>query len=363
MEYQITAFKLYTKLVQPVAGFLPGKKVIIIPDEELNYLSFESLIQNIIPSDTVSFRNLPYLIKSNPVSYAPSSTIFAMIKKGRMPELNQGVLALAPSTSILTRSMLANNAALAQQLQGDLDDLPGAAWEAENILKIMKGKKLIGEEATEAEFKKLAPSYDIIHFATHARIDDENPLSSILSFYPYDDQGEDGKLHTYEIYNLDLKGELAVLSACSTGNGKLQKGEGVISLARAFTYSGMPSVIMTLWDVEDISTGNIVPFFYRLLLEGYDKDIALQYAKLKYLKRTKPEIETHPAFWSGFVLYGNNRGFRHKNLEIYTILLLVLGGSIILITFVIARKYFNFRQNQRRNAINLPIEFRPEDRV
>ena len=71
-------------------------------------------------------------------------------------------------------------------------------------------------------------------------------------------------LHTYEIYNLDLNGELALLSACSTGNGKLQKGEGVLSLARAFTYAGMPSVVMTLWDVEDISSGNIIPSFYQL---------------------------------------------------------------------------------------------------
>ena len=67
-------------------------------------------------------------------------------------------------------------------------------------------------------------------------------------------------LHTYEIYNLELKGELAVLSACSTGDGKLQKGEGVISLARAFTYAGIPSVVMTLWDVEDIRHREYHPF-------------------------------------------------------------------------------------------------------
>ncbi|NTV83405.1 MAG: CHAT domain-containing protein, partial [Bacteroidales bacterium] len=362
MEYQITAFKLYSRLIQPVASSLEEKKVIIIPDEELNYLSFESLVKDIILSDTIVFRNLPYFIKTNPISYAPSATIFAMIKNGRVPELNTGVLALAPSSSMITRSMLANNAELAKELEGDLE-LPGAIWEAENILKMMKGMKLIGEEATEAEFKKLAPSYDILHFATHTRIDNENPLSSVLSFYPYDGSGEDGMLHTYEIYNLDLKGELAVLSACSTGNGKLEKGEGVISLARAFTYAGMPSVMMTLWDVEDISTGNILPFFYRLLREGYDKDIALRQAKLKYLERTKPEIETHPAFWSGFVLYGNNRGFRQEIVGIYTISLLIMGGLIILITFAMVRKYILFRKSHKHNAINLPIKLQSENRL
>jgi CHAT domain-containing protein len=225
----------------------------------------------------------------------------------------------------------------------------------------MKGRKLIGEEATEAEFKKQAALFDILHFATHTRIDDENPLSSMLSFYPYGGRGEDGILHTYEIYNLDLKGELAVLSACSTGNGKLQKGEGVISLARAFTYAGMPSVMMTLWDVEDISTGNIVPSFYKLLGKGLDKDDALRQSKLNYLKQTKPEIETHPAFWSGFVLYGNSRGFRQKSDHTYIISLLLLGGLIILFSFVIVRKYIFFRKKMRQVDVDLPTEFRPED--
>jgi CHAT domain-containing protein len=362
MDYQRIAYKLYKSLIYPVESYIDKRKIIIVPDEELSYLSFESLLQNIVPSDTIEFRHLPYLIKSYSISYAASSTIFSLIKKERMPALSEGVLALAPGSSIITRSFLLNNKALAKQLNADID-LPGATWEAETILKVMKGKKLIGEEATEAEFKKLASSFDILHFATHTRIDDKNPLSSMLSFYPYDGSGEDGVLHTYEIYNLDLKGELAVLSACSTGDGKLEKGEGVISLARAFTYAGMPSVVMTLWDVEDISTGNIIPSFYFLLGKGCDKDVALRSAKLKYLDYTKPEIETHPAFWSGFVLYGNNRGFRHGHDEIYIILLIVTGILIIFISFVLIRRYNSFRKNYRHINIDLSNELQSEDRI
>jgi len=362
INYQRIAYKLYTILIQPVDNYLEGKKVIIIPDEELSYLSFEALIQKIIPSDTIEFRHLPYLLKKCPVSYAASSTIFSLIKKGSMPVLNKGVLALAPGSNILTRSFLANNKALAQHFNTG-QELPGATWEAETILKMMNGKKLIGEEATESEFKKWASSYDILHFATHTMIDDENPLSSMLSFYPYSGSGEDGVLHTYEIYNLELKGELAVLSACSTGNGKLQKGEGVISLARAFTYAGIPSVVMTLWDVEDISTGNIIPSFYNLLGKGYDKDEALRLAKLNYLEKTKPEIETHPAFWSGFVLYGNTQGFRQKIDVRYLILLFLLGGLIIFISFVLIRRYINFRKNLRHIDLDLPIKFQAKDRL
>ena len=169
-------------------------------------------------------------------------------------------------------------------------------------------------------------------------------------------------LHTYEIYNLDLKGELAVLSACSTGNGKLLKGEGVISLARAFTYAGMPSVIMTLWDVEDISTGNIIPYFYHLLGKGFDKDIALRQAKLAYLGKTIPEIEMHPAFWSGFVLYGNNKGFRQKADHLHVILLMILAGLLFLISIVIIKRYIEYRKKLTRIDTDLSTEFQPEDR-
>lgn len=361
-EYQRLAYKLYILLIKPVDNHLSGKRVIIIPDEELSYLSFESLIETTVSFDKIEFRDLPYLIHKYPISYAASSTILNLIKKGPEPDLNKGVLALAPSYDMLKRSIPANYQALAQQLK-EGNELPGAAWEVETILKIMKGKKLVGEDATEDEFKKWASSYSILHFAMHTRIDDDNPLSSMLSFYPYGETREDGVLHTYEIYNLDLNGELAFLSACSTGNGKLQKGEGVLSLARAFTYAGMPSVVMTLWDVEDISSGNIIPTFYQLLNKGCDKDVALRLAKLNYLVKTKSEIELHPAFWSGFVLYGNNRGFRQGRQNLYLFFLIVFGCLIIFISFVLIRRYFKFRKTNRRIGISIPIKFRPKDRL
>jgi hypothetical protein len=125
----------------------------------------------------------------------------------------------------------------------------------------------------------------------------------------------------------------------------------------------MPSVLMTLWDVEDISTGNIVPSFYQLLEKGLDKDIALQMAKLKYLKRTKPEIETHPAFWSGFVLYGNSKGFRQRADNVYTFFLIVLGCLVILISFVLVRKFTRFNKRFRSIHIDLPTELQHEDRL
>lgn len=361
LQYQYSAHELYRILIGPVKDQLGDDKLIIIPDGELNYLSFESLIETFYPSDTINFKQLPYLINKHPVSYAASSSVLSIVKRVKEPALNEGVLALAPRASLLTRSILQNNKALAEKLQYK-EELPGAVWEAENIIKIMKGKKLIGEEATESTFKKLASSYDILHFATHTRIDNQNPFSSMLSFNPYGDYADDGVLKAYEIYSLDLAGELAVLSACSTGNGCLQKGEGVISLARAFIHAGMPSVLMSLWDIEDISTGNIIPAFYYLLNKGSDKDIALQMAKINYINRTKPEIENHPAFWSGFVLYGNSRSLNPRHSLVYYLMLAVSGAFIILFSSILIIKYLIFRKKRKQVDNNIPFKFHREDR-
>ncbi|MBW6460514.1 MAG: CHAT domain-containing protein [Bacteroidales bacterium] len=350
MHYQITANKLYKLLIGPVADKLNGKRLIIVPDGELAYLSFESMLKKVILSDTIMFRNLPYLIKDNPVSYTSSASIYAYTIKKRRPVIKSGVLAFAPTYSP-TRSIPPELEKVLNEYPLVRRDLPGALLETENILKMMKGKQLIGKEATESNFKMLAGEYDILHFAMHAWINDVNPLSSTLSFYPLGDTIEDDFLQTYEIYSLDLRGHLAVLSACSTGDGLLHHGEGVISLARAFLFAGIPSIVMTLWDVEDLASGAIIPLFYSYLAAGYEKDIALREAKLYYLHLAKKEIEAHPAFWAGFVIHGNRDGFRQYN----SVLLqrgVVIFGILVLFFIVIVLIRVHIFRNQKLEIHN-----------
>jgi len=97
---------------------------------------------------------------------------------------------------------------------------------------------------------------------------------------------------------------MVVLSACNSGDGKLLKGEGVMSLARGFFYSGCPSLIMTLWTVEDLSGSSLMTGFYKFLAQSYPKDVALQKAKLAYLETADP-LKSHPYFWSGYVAIGD----------------------------------------------------------
>ncbi len=169
----------------------------------------------------------------------------------------------------------------------------------------------------------------------HALIDDENPLSSKLIFDQNNsDTIEDGFLHTYEIYNLNLNAELAVLSACKTGTGKLSKGEGIMSLARGFLYAGVPGIVMTLWAIEDISSANIITQFYKLLKDGEKKDFALRNAKLEYLKNAN-QLQSHPYFWAAYVQIGDNTPISNNNRFIYYF----LGVGCLVVLAIVAIIY------------------------
>ncbi len=344
IEFQYLSHNLYQKLMAPIAPGLVGKKkLIIIPDGELAYLSFESLIKKVYLSDSICFRKLPYLINDFSFTYASSATLMHLTSARNNPTLEHGVLAMAPTYSINWRAIPGFEHLAADQPLANAD-LPGALREAERVAEIMGGKKLTGREATEHRFKELAEHYEILHFAMHTYIDNRNPLSSRLSFYARGDTVEDGYLYTYEIYNMNFSGQLAVLSACSTGDGKLQKGEGVISLARAFAFAGIPSLIMTLWDIEDASSSAIVPWFYQFLKAGYSKDQALRQAKLTYLHRTGPEIEAHPALWSGFVLYGQDESYQKDPVWNLIILCAVLFLLSVALSVIMIRRYHKFRK-------------------
>ena len=114
---------------------------------------------------------------------------------------------------------------------------------------------------------------------------------------------EDGRLKAIELYNMQLNAQMAVLSACNTGVGRWQKGEGILCLGHAFTYAGVPSIIMSQWKVPDWTTQEIMTHFYEQLKLGLPKDEALTKAKRAFLK-THPEL-SHPYFWAGFIALGD----------------------------------------------------------
>ena len=161
----------------------------------------------------------------------------------------------------------------------------------------MGTQPLLREQATETTIKQRIAQARYIHFATHGLLDEEQGLDSAIALTPSPE--DDGFLKVKEIINLNLNAELAVLSACDTGRGRIT-GDGVIGLSRSFISSGVSSVIVSLWRVGDESTAELMKKFYGYLVDdGKDKAQALRLAMIDMLK-TNP----NPKQWAAFTLIG-----------------------------------------------------------
>ncbi|MBL4648330.1 MAG: CHAT domain-containing protein, partial [Aureispira sp.] len=178
------------------------------------------------------------------------------------------------------------------------------------------------------------------HFAVHGLVDTKNPEYSGLALSEDGSKTEDNILYTYEIKQLDLNADLVVLSACETGIGKYQLGEGILSIGRDFMYAGVPSMLTTLWSLNDYSSSIIIEQFYTNLGAGMDKDEAIRQAKLFYLDNYNG-LSTHPAFWACFVQIGDYNSIPiHKNLMLWYI-----GFAV---AAVLAFMGFLFRKNKKK---------------
>jgi CHAT domain-containing protein/tetratricopeptide (TPR) repeat protein len=340
-EFTTVANNLYNFLIRPFEKEIIGKRLIIIPDGELGYLSFDLLLPLKLPAEITSWRDLPWLIKSNPISYSSSATIYFEQIQHIEHKSSQRVLAFAPSYNFTSSQRNAGNIDSAIL---KLNPMVGTKEEIEMIAGLFRTKKLEDENATETYFKDHAGKYGILHLAMHTIIDNENPMYSKLVFTPSDkDNKDDGYLNTYELFNLQLPGHLAVLSACNTGGGKLERGEGIISLARGFFYAGIPSVVMTLWEIEDHSSADLMALFYKNLKDNLPYDIALQKAKIDYLDNAG-KLQSHPYFWAGYVNIGKTgpvgtgSGKTFKTLVLPGII--ALSAIILIIIFINRRVFF-----------------------
>ncbi|MCH7396717.1 CHAT domain-containing protein [Belliella sp. DSM 107340] len=298
-EYQASAHYLYQKLIKPVLESVPSEGIIIIPDGRLNHLNFEVLITELIEKDH-DFKNLNYLIKKHTVTYQYASSLI----KSDKPALDRkkiGFMGFAPyqqneKPTYLTLAERSGDMTLAS-----FSPLPFSDLEVENISKKFSGKGFYGNDAKESHLKKEGLNTNILHFATHSHIDERNPIFSSLLLSP--DDNEDGILYNHELFEMNFNADLVTLSACNSGNGELQQGEGVISLARGFMYANVPNVLMSLWAVSDQSTSKLMSLFYDKVYEGESYSEAIRNAKLDYLSQAD-ENTAHPYYWAGFVFLG-----------------------------------------------------------
>ena len=288
-------------------SFAKINTLIIVPDGVLFYLPFESLI-------TSRGDRAGYLVENYDVSYAPSaSSLLALKNAPREIVKKKTLLALgAPAAGFAPvgkTSKAKSNADVWREayIEGGFGfgPLPFSKKEVRAVadeLPVGDRDVFTGRAASEHLVKMLPLSaYRIIHLACHGLLDESIPMRSAVVLSPSEDGSEDGFLQVREVYGLKMDADMVVLSACQTGKGVLENGEGLMGLPRTFFLAGSRSVVSTLWPVGDRTTADFMRSFYRNLRKGESKNRALRLAKISMIRSTL----SHPAFWAGYVLSGD----------------------------------------------------------
>lgn len=330
--YLEQAHQLYQQLLAPALESLEGiQSLIIIPDDVIGQLPFEALLTEGVEADQ-AFANMPFVLKKYELSYSYSAALLLENLRPQTGKASKGLLAFAASYQGSTENAQTRSLRHSK-LRKILQDLPAVKAEVENISRLLPGEAFYGEAANEAAFSKNAADYSVLHLAMHALLNEEFPLLSSLAFTENGDSSYDNFLEAHEISNMQLNADLVVLSACETGYGKFESGEGVMSLARSFMYAGVPSLVVSLWQVNDASTAIIMENFYEQLARGQSKAAALQQAKLQYIKLAAKDnpIAAHPAFWAAFIQLGNPGPLQISTATSWWSWIWVIGIPIIVI--------------------------------
>ena len=309
-QYADYAVRLYEKLVSPVAEWLP-ERVVVVPDGVLGYVPFGALLTG-EPEDRASYQAFDFLVEHHQFSYCYSATLLKeMVQKQHRQAPEKAFAAFAPAYDGDT-TLFASRHAHDPELRLGLSPLPNSIKEVETASGRMGGGDLfLGGTALLGTFREVAHLYRILHLSMHGRADNRVGDYAFLAFAQQRETGDDGLLYVRDLYNLQLNADLVVLSACETGTGKLRRGEGIISLARAFAYAGAKGIVTTLWSVNDAKTSEVMDVFYRELAAGSDKDAALCTAQLEYINREGANNkDLHPYFWAAFLPVGDMAGMR-----------------------------------------------------
>jgi len=269
--------QLYNYLLAPFSKQLSqASSLIILPHQSLSALPFEALED---PEGN-------FVLETHSVTYQYSASF---LQQQPTPKLQESFF-IAPFAGKIS-----------EDIHPDFAVLPASKSEAD----VLKGQQIIGREATKERFRASAGKYSVIHMATHALSNTDDPLQSFIAFYPEARADSSFKLYAHEIYTMDLqKVSLAYLSACETARGKIAESEGPMSLARAFAYAGCPNLVTSLWKAEDQVSADIAQRFYGHLNSGQSIAQALQQARLDFLEEPQNAQFRHPAYWANLVFIG-----------------------------------------------------------
>lgn len=338
--YTQNAYFLYQQLLAPVVGNRKNPNnplaLIIIPDGSLSYLPFEALIRK-MPAKDMKYnaakyksRNLRYLMTDCNISYAYSANLWY---ESFMQKTN---VASPPTYDYIGFAPQFVSTPDSETMKGCTNEILPPFEFSEIVLDICKlfnGQAFLQQKANKNTFKTEGGKGRILHLYTHACVSDQNPMQNQIFF-------TDEATYSYELYGMQLNAEMAVLTACETGVGMPIRGEGMMSLARAFNYAGCPSVVTSLWEAQESTTQIITNNFYKNINEKYSKSQALRLAKIKFLQDGTNQT-AHPAYWAAFVHIGNDLPLNHERSlkdKLTMFLMVCLGISFFFIALFLYYK-------------------------
>lgn len=343
-RFQRLGYELYQELIGKVAADL-GEEIIIVPDAELNYLPFESLLTTRVGANSL-YKFYPFWLREKALSYSFSARLWqhALSQEKRSSLDQSSFIAFAPEFAPLTRSelpekdqALLNLSFFSNRAEPETsrpwNDLEYSQTEVQRVKELLGGiiypnaplHALLGRFVDESE------EYRFVHLATHGIFNKQNGKYSYLVFQPVNDSIDNERLYLADLYRIRLNAEMVVLSACETQVGEWHPGEGIASLAQGFTYAGARSIVATLWSVSNKSHSDLTPRFYRFLREGKTKAKALQLAKLEMVESGNYAAPYH---WAAPVMLGDTRPVTFFPWT------LVIGGVVIVLILIGAGAWY-----------------------
>ncbi|MCE7994887.1 MAG: CHAT domain-containing protein [Roseivirga sp.] len=332
---QITNYKKQLNQFEKDASFLYAQligstfnnannisQITVIPDDVLTRLPFEVLIFEEV-KNAKNFYDLDFLIKRYSINYALSSKQIRSTKTKRVAKKELFGVGYSGNTGFN-----------GEFIRSEFGALPGTEEEILFLQNNLRGDFFLGESGSKPIFIDKARDYDVLHLAVHGRSDSLDIYKSSLIF-----NGEQNNiLKTSDLYVADLKARVAILSACESGVGKINKGEGTFSIARGFALVGVPSIVMSLWKVNDQSSARLMVDLHKKMKEGESVDLALTNAKRDFLNNSD-QYTSHPYYWSAFVSLGEEVEMQEKGFPYIEVGILLI--TVILLLLI--------RQKKRRD--------------
>lgn len=325
------AHQLYQDLFAPIVNRITGDHIICIPDNQIGVIPIEALLADTTGYTRADFRRLSYLNNQYTISYLYAQEQLANQSPAGVANTFSRVFGFAP----FVKSGYSD-------ATGDFPVLPYTGQELEFMTTLYPGKALVDGMATESQFRKVLQERAILHITSHAMLDKVDPMESRLLFSPDE---PDHEFYFFELLSVNIDAPLVVLNACNTGTGTIRPGEGVFSMARGFQYAGVPSMITTLWQVEDRSATTIMNQFYQNLQEGQPRSVALQQSKSVYLKEADA-AKASPFYWAGQILLGEEGPLLYQ--ASFSWIIWVTGSILLIIGLLILIKKILVLQSEKR---------------